>query len=53
MQQLVMNLVTNASEAIGEEASGLITIRTGLQAVDEAYDARTAARAAAWPRGAT
>ena len=36
MQQLVMNLVTNASEAIGEEVSGLITVRTGLQAVDEA-----------------
>jgi PAS domain S-box-containing protein len=36
MQQLVMNLVTNASEAIGEEVSGLITLRTGLQAVDEA-----------------
>jgi CheY-like chemotaxis protein len=36
MQQLVMNLVTNASEAIGEEVSGLITIRTGVQAVDEA-----------------
>ena len=37
MQQLVMNLVTNASEAIGEEVSGLITVRTGLQTVDEAY----------------
>ncbi|HEX9009492.1 MAG TPA: ATP-binding protein [Holophagaceae bacterium] len=36
MQQLVMNLVTNASEAIGDEVSGLITIRTGVQAVDEA-----------------
>ncbi len=36
MQQLVMNLVTNASEAIGEEVSGLITVRTGIQAVDEA-----------------
>ena len=36
MQQLVMNLVTNASEAIGEEVSGLITLRTGMQAVDEA-----------------
>jgi len=37
MQQLVMNLVTNASEAIGEEVSGLITVRTGVQMVDEAY----------------
>jgi PAS domain S-box-containing protein len=36
MQQLVMNLVTNASEAIGDEVRGLITIRTGVQAVDEA-----------------
>ena len=39
MQQLVMNLVTNASEAIGDETSGdelsgLITIRTGVQMVD-------------------
>jgi len=39
MQQLVMNLVTNASEAIGdessgEEMSGLITIRTGVQMAD-------------------
>ena len=38
MQQLVMNLVTNASEAIGEEISGLITLRTGIQVVDESYN---------------
>jgi len=37
MQQLVMNLVTNASEAIGDERSGLITVRTGAQTLDEAY----------------
>jgi len=37
MQQLVMNLVTNASEAIGEGTSGLITLRTGVQTVDESY----------------
>jgi PAS domain S-box-containing protein len=37
MQQLIMNLVTNASEAIGAEASGLITIRTGTQVIDETY----------------
>jgi PAS domain S-box-containing protein len=35
MQQLVMNLITNASEAIGDEVSGLITVRTGVQLVDE------------------
>ena len=37
MQQLVMNLVTNASEAIGDERSGLITVRTGVQMLDAAY----------------
>ncbi|MBI3131658.1 MAG: PAS domain S-box protein [Acidobacteria bacterium] len=37
IQQLIMNLVTNASEAIGEETSGLITIRTGIQFLDESY----------------
>ncbi len=31
IQQVIMNLVTNASEAIGE-AEGLVAIRTGLQA---------------------
>lgn len=37
IQQVVMNLVTNASEAIGESRSGLITLRTGDQILDEAY----------------
>jgi len=37
MQQLFMNLITNASEAIGDESSGLITIRTGVQRIDETY----------------
>ncbi len=37
VQQLIMNLVTNASEAIGEETSGLITIRTGVQQLDAGY----------------
>jgi PAS domain S-box-containing protein len=36
VQQLIMNLVTNASEAIGPEKEGLISVRTGLQVVDEA-----------------
>ena len=36
MQQLVMNLVTNASEALGA-AAGSITLRTGLQNLDRVY----------------
>jgi PAS domain S-box-containing protein len=40
MQQLFMNLVTNASEAIGDEAGGLITIRTGVQRIDATYTGR-------------
>jgi len=36
MQQVVMNLVINASEAI-EGKSGIITIHTGVVAIDEAY----------------
>ena len=39
MQQLVMNLITNASEAIGDETNGLITVRTGVELVDEASSA--------------
>ncbi|WP_291272525.1 PAS domain S-box protein [Geothrix sp.] len=35
IQQVVMNLVTNASEAIGE-AEGIVSIRTGLQVYSEA-----------------
>ena len=36
IQQVVMNLVTNASDAIGDE-DGTITISTTTQEVDEAY----------------
>jgi len=36
LQQVVMNLVINASEAIGEEKQGLITLRTGVLQVDAA-----------------
>jgi len=36
MQQLVMNLVTNASEALGSEP-GTITLRTGDQVLDAHY----------------
>jgi PAS domain S-box-containing protein len=37
MQQVVMNLVTNASEAIGEAEEGTITLRTSVQNLDRAY----------------
>jgi PAS domain S-box-containing protein len=36
MQQVIMNLLTNASEALGENP-GVITLATGLQVCDEAY----------------
>jgi PAS domain S-box-containing protein len=36
MQQVFMNLVLNAAEAIGSDA-GLISVKTGLQFVDQAY----------------
>jgi two-component system, cell cycle sensor histidine kinase and response regulator CckA len=36
VQQILMNLAINAAEAIGSHA-GLITVRTGTQAVDENY----------------
>ncbi len=37
MQQVVMNLVTNASEAIPEGVNGSITLRTGELMVEKAY----------------
>ena len=36
VQQVIMNLITNASEAIGERA-GVITLTTGVEAFDAAY----------------
>lgn len=36
MQQLVMNLVLNGAEAIGERP-GIVTVRTGLRLVDEPF----------------
>lgn len=36
VRQIIMNLLTNGSDAIGDR-SGIITIRTGLQAADERY----------------
>ena len=40
IQQVIMNLVTNASDAIGEK-EGLIRIATGMEDLDAAYIART------------
>jgi PAS domain S-box-containing protein len=37
IQQVVMNLVTNASEAIGDQEGGLITLRTCVQTLDREY----------------
>lgn len=37
MQQVIMNLILNAAEAIGQR-SGTITVRTGVQVVDETYN---------------
>ena len=36
MQQVFMNLVLNAAEAIGSK-EGLISVRTGVQEIDERY----------------
>jgi signal transduction histidine kinase len=35
LQQMVMNLVTNAREAIGEHGHGTVTVRTGEQVLDQ------------------
>jgi len=37
IQQVVMNLVTNASEAIGDKEGGSITLRTCVQNLDRGY----------------
>jgi PAS domain S-box-containing protein len=41
IQQLVMNLVLNAAEAIGEGKTGVVAVTTMTQMVDEAYIQRT------------
>jgi PAS domain S-box-containing protein len=41
IQQLIMNLVLNAAEAIGEDKTGVVAVTTGIQAVDEAYIQQT------------
>jgi PAS domain S-box-containing protein len=40
LRQVAMNLITNASEALGDD-SGLITVRTGVMEADRAYLAGT------------
>ncbi|MDJ0974077.1 MAG: response regulator [Planctomycetota bacterium] len=40
IRQVVMNLITNASEAL-EDKPGIVSITTGLQQADEAYLAQT------------
>ena len=37
MQQVVMNLVTNAAEAVGENAAGEIVVETGVRECGEEY----------------
>lgn len=40
LNQVIMNLVVNASEAMGEEA-GVVSIRTGVRTIDDSYLAET------------
>jgi signal transduction histidine kinase len=37
IQQLVMNLIINGAEAIGEHRAGTVLVRTGSQELDESY----------------
>jgi PAS domain S-box-containing protein len=48
MQQIVMNLITNAAEAIDDDA-GLVTLSTGLQMCDEALLSRSRVEVKALP----
>ena len=41
IQQLVMNLVLNGAEAIGEGHTGVVVVTTGTQMVDEGYIQQT------------
>jgi PAS domain S-box-containing protein len=40
IQQLIMNLVINGAEAIGEERTGVVLVKTLLRDVDDSYIAR-------------
>jgi PAS domain S-box-containing protein len=37
IQQVIMNLIVNGAEAIGEDTPGTVTVTTGVQQVDEAF----------------
>jgi two-component system, cell cycle sensor histidine kinase and response regulator CckA len=37
IQQLIMNLVINGAEAIGDTENGTVSVTTGIQEVDQAY----------------
>jgi CheY-like chemotaxis protein len=37
LQQLIMNLVINGAEAIGDQQSGTVSVTTGVQEVDDVY----------------
>ena len=50
MRQVVMNLITNASEAIGE-ASGVVTLSTGAMDCDERYFAGVVGDSESHPAG--
>ena len=41
IEQLIMNLVINGAEAIGEGTTGTVLVTTGVQNVDEAYIRQT------------
>jgi PAS domain S-box-containing protein len=41
LRQVILNLVTNASEALGDDRSGRIALRSGLMTADAAYLADT------------
>ena len=41
IQQLVMNLVINAAEAIGEGKTGVVAVTTGTQTINQAYIQQT------------
>lgn len=37
IQQMIMNLIINGAEAVGEEQGGTVVVTTGVQQVDECY----------------